>query len=65
MKEKIAEVFKEYRQYLYDTEFAPPPFDDVPVDPAMVNEVFPNKIIELFKEDGFELILRRDDARDI
>ena len=50
MKEKIAETFKEFRQYLCNTEFAPPPFDDTPFDPKMINEVFPNQILSLLEE---------------
>ena len=51
MIDKIAEILKQCRQYSCNTEFAPPPFDDKPYDPKMINEVFPNKILTLISEE--------------
>ena len=51
MREKIANVFKRFREDLLNTEFAPPPFDDAPFDlPQMLNETYPDQILTLLRE---------------
>lgn len=50
MREKIKEIILEVRQHLCNTEFAPPPFDDEPLDCNWFNS-FTDQILTLIREE--------------
>lgn len=50
MREKIKEIILEVRQHLCNTEFAPPPFDDEPLDCNWFNG-FTDQILTLIREE--------------
>lgn len=58
--EQTMELFKEFRQELADTEFAPPPFDDRPVD-VNIFERFAQRATALIKQAGYvQITLDKD-----
>lgn len=49
LRTEVAELFLAHRQELINTEFALPPFDDIPVDP-LSHEKYADKVLALINK---------------
>ena len=61
IREGIKEWVLEIRQYLCNTEFAPKPFTK-PVDPSVLTEGFPQKLIKFLGDDGVMIKVKCPDC---